>query len=234
MKLNGANVLVAGATGALGAAMSRALHQRGCRLALAGRREDVLGDLSHELGAVSAVAFEAIDTASCTRAVETASERLGHLDALVVTVGAAAFGPAIESDHATTEQLFAVNAQAPIALATAALPHLQQQGGTVAIFSAIVADYPTPGMAAYSASKAAVSAWLTAVRREQRRQEVTVFDVRPPHMDTGLVDRALSGSPPAMPEPTDMQAIIAAVISGLDDDARELFYDLNSREIKLA
>ena len=63
--------------------------------------------------------------------------------------------------------------------------------GLNAVLTAILADYPTAGMAAYSASKAAISAWLTALRPEQRRRGVTVFDIRPPHIETGLAGPAV-------------------------------------------
>lgn len=51
-------------------------------------------------------------------------------------------------------------------------------------------------MAPYSASKAALTGYLTALRHEVRRARITVLDVRPPHLETGLVERAIAGSAP--------------------------------------
>ena len=48
-----------------------------------------------------------------------------------------------------TEQLLAVNTMAPMALVRAALPRIDRGGG-VAVITAILADYPTAGIAAYS------------------------------------------------------------------------------------
>ena len=50
MKLDGARVLLTGATGGLGQAIARALHERGASLLLTGRRLDVLTPLAEEVG----------------------------------------------------------------------------------------------------------------------------------------------------------------------------------------
>ncbi|QGK70451.1 SDR family NAD(P)-dependent oxidoreductase [Allosaccharopolyspora coralli] len=234
MELQGKNVLVAGATGVLGSRVSRALRDEGARVALAGRNRHDLDALSGEFPDSPTIEFEAIDTDSCTRCVETAVRELGErLDVLVVTLGVAAFGPARETDSAVVEHLLAVNTLAPIALTTAALPHVRRAEGTVAVLSAILADHPTPDMAASSSSKAAVSAWLTALRREERSSGVSVFDIRPPHMDTGLADRAIAGTASRLPTPTDIDLVVGQILSGLRDGARELSFDVRAGEFSL-
>jgi len=103
-------------------------------------------------------------------------------------------------------------------------------GGAVVVLSAILADYPTAGMAAYSASKAGLSAWLTAVRPELRRRGVSVFDVRPPHIETGLAGRALVGQAPPMKESTTVDALVGLIVDGIRDGRRELRFDLQKGE----
>jgi len=86
-------------------------------------------------------------------------------------------------------------------------------------------------MAAYSASKAALSAYLTALRREECRNGLLVLDVRPQHLDTGFADRALAGKPPRLPEPGDQHAVARQIVQALRDDRTELAYDLRRREL---
>jgi short-subunit dehydrogenase len=100
----------------------------------------------------------------------------------------------------------------------------------VAVLTAILADYPTAGMAAYSASKAGLSAWLTALRPEQRRRGVTVFDIRPPHVETGLADRAIAGTAPAMKAGATVDEVVGMIVDGIRDGRRELRYDLQRGE----
>jgi short-subunit dehydrogenase len=86
-------------------------------------------------------------------------------------------------------------------------------------------------MAAYSASKAALSAYLTALRREVRRRRITVLDVRPPHIDTGLAGRALAGEPPPLGAGLDPEVLTAAVLAGMRDDAKVVAWDARARSL---
>jgi len=227
MDLHGARVLVAGSTGVLGAKIARGLHGEGARLCLAGRDRETLATLSAELDHAPVRRFDALEGLTGARqVVDAAADSLGGLDMLVVAIGVAAFGPVGSTDEARTEHLITVNTLAPMALIRAALPHMEH-GGTVAALSAVLADHPTAHAAAYSAGKAALSAWLVAVRHEHRGQGLTVVDIRPPHMDTGLVDRALGGRPPSLPSPADVDTVVAQIVAGLRDGAQELSFDLD-------
>jgi NAD(P)-dependent dehydrogenase (short-subunit alcohol dehydrogenase family) len=237
--LAGARTLVAGATGVLGGALARALHRDGARVAVAGRDEQELAALASELDGAPAFSFDAQDRDRCAAVVEQAAEALGGLDLLVVAIGVAAFGPGDAADDGVVEQLLAVNTTAPMALVRAAVPRMGSggtvaprmgSGGTVAVLTAILADYPTAGMAAYSASKAGLSAWLTALRPELRRRGIGVFDVRPPHIETGLAERAISGTAPPMTAGATVDEVVGLIVDGIRTGRPELRYDLMKGE----
>lgn len=222
--------MVTGATGVLGGLLATRLAHAGARLAVVGRNDDRLHQVSRACAAVTAITFDAGDSDSCVRAVKDAAAALGELDGLVVAHGVAAFGAATDVSDAVAGELFAINALAPMALARAALPHLVQ-GGVIAVVSAVLADYPTAGMSDYSASKGAVSTWLSALRRETRRARITVCDLRPPHMATGLADRALAGVAPDLPPAHDAEAIADRIVDVLRNGETELYYDPSSRQV---
>ncbi|HEX5910754.1 MAG TPA: SDR family oxidoreductase [Thermoleophilaceae bacterium] len=219
MELNDSRILVAGATGTLGGHLTTLLGDAGANLAVAARS-----------GGADTIPLELTDPDSPAAAVAAAAEQLGGLDGLVVATGAVAFGTAGELDDAVTRELFAVNTLGPIALVRAALERIEGPGG-VACLSAIVADFPTAGMASYSASKAGLSAYLTAVRREVRKRGITVLDVRPPHLDTPFSEAALAGEPPKLPEPGDPAELARAVVDALRQDKRILAYDMKQKEL---
>ena len=229
MELSGARVIVAGATGVFGGALTQELIASGAEVAVAGRDAERLAELADEHGAPTA-RLDAVDSASCERAVDALAAALGGLDAVVVTIGAPAFGPADELTPELAQEVFAINALAPMTIVRAALRHIDPPGAVVAT-SAIVADYPTAGVGAYSAAKAALSAYLAVVRRENRRAGLEVLDVRPPHMDTRFEERALTGTPPDLPEPIDHRAVAAEVVAALRDGKRQLAWDLRAKEL---
>ncbi len=228
MDLDGARVLVCGASGALGRQLTDLLLARGARVVAAGRDPGRVGEVAARCG-TEPVLFDIVDGDSCVEAVREAVDQLGGLDGLVVAVGAAGFGRAVEADAALTEELFAVNTLGPMTLVRAAASYLEQ-GGFVAVVSAILADLPTAGMAEYSAAKSALSTWLAVLRREERRH-FTVLDVRPPHLDTGLDERALGGQPPRLPEPYPSDRVVEAVVGAVEDGKREVVFDLQSGEL---
>ncbi|MEU6737256.1 SDR family NAD(P)-dependent oxidoreductase [Streptomyces physcomitrii] len=218
MELDGARVLVAGATGVLGGALTAELAARGARPALAGRDPERLARAARRYPGAPVLLFDAYDPASCARAVAEAAAGLGGLDAVVTAFGAVAFGPAAEAGDEVAEHLMAVNALAPAAFFRAALP-LLAPGSVLAALTGVVAQVPQAGMADYSASKAALAAWLGAVRREARTAGVRVLDVRPGHLDTGFADRAVAGTPPPLPAGGDPLRTVAAVAEAMAADA---------------
>ncbi len=232
MELKGKSFLVVGASGELGSRFARALAARGVRLALTARDARGLEGLAAELDA-TAIPLEITDESSRNAALAAAEESLGGLDGLLVASGVVAFGRSGELDPAAETRMMAVNAMGPISLIAAAQKRISD-GGAVVVISAVVAEFPTAGIAAYSASKAALSAYVAALRREQRRRLAVVLDVRPGHMETGFAGRALAGDPPRMPEPEDPDELVAAAVAAITEDKRELAYDPMKRTLRVS
>lgn len=232
MELRNARVLVVGASGVLGGAIADRLHAAGASVVVAGRDPQRLGAVAERVEAVASLELDLVDVEACAALVQQAASALGGLTGIVVASGVAAFGPAREEDDVVVEELFAVNTLGPIALVRASLEHLGE-GGAIAVISAVLADVPTAGMASYSASKAATSAYLTALRREVRRDKITVFDARPPHMETGLADRALAGTPPRMPQGHDVDEVVALIVQGIAEGKSELVANLKAGTVSL-
>lgn len=209
-------VLVTGATGALGGLIARELARRGAALALSGRGGARLGEVAAELGAVAAVAADLTGDGEPERVVDEARAALGGLDAVVCAIGVVAFGPAREVSDATLRALVEVNLLAPARLTRAAISRLEP-GGVVVNLSAIVAEMPTAGMAAYSAAKAGLTAFDRAAGREMRRARLRMVDVRPPHLATGLETRPIAGEAPALPEGRDPADWARRVADAIED-----------------
>ena len=222
--LDGACVLVAGAAGGLGAPLSRRLATAGARLTLTGRDGGRLAALGLDALCVPA---DLRKVGIAEKVVERAVERYGHLDGLVFAAGSVAFGPATEIPDQVIIDLFTLNTLAPIRLLRAALPHLQASaagGGApfVVHISAVVAETPMPGMAAYSASKAGLAAFDQAAARELRRSRIRLIDARPPHTETGLADRPVFGTAPRLPTGLDPESVADRILAGIVNEETDL------------
>lgn len=232
MELNGARMVLTGATGVLGAKIASRLAQQGTHLAVAGRDHNRLEQARQRCAAPVSIPFDANDLGNCADVISTAARSLGGLDGLVVAHGVAVFGNAVEVRDSSASTAMTANALAPMALARAALPHLST-GSVIAAVSAVLADYPTAGMSDYTASKAALSAWLSALRRETRRSGVTICDLRPPHMDTGLEQHPVEGQAPTMPRAHDADEIADRIVEALRTGATALYYDAREQGVRL-
>lgn len=218
------SVLVLGASGGLGAPITRRLAQAGARLTLLGRDRGRLEALGLD---AALVVGDLLLAETAQRAVAGAVAAHGGIDGLIVASGAVAFGPVGELPDEALVDLFLLNALAPIRLLQAALPQLaesarQGRGPFVVHLSAVVAEQPVAGMAAYSASKGALTAYDAAAGRELRRAGIRLLDARPPHTETGLAGRPLAGTAPRLPAGLDPDAVAARVIAAIVDDERDL------------
>ncbi|OZC66321.1 short-chain dehydrogenase [Rhodococcus sp. 15-725-2-2b] len=213
--LDGARILVFGASGGLGGPIVEQLAKAGARLTLSGRsiesdHHTVNADLTLPDSARSVVA-EAV-------------EHHGGLDGIVIAAGVVAFGPVTEVDDDTVDELLLLNYLAPLRVLREALTTLDQ-GGFVLNISAVVADKPMPNMGAYSASKAAVSALLKSVRTEARKSKIRIVDVRPPHTETGLATRPIAGQAPKLPQGLTPDAVAARIVAAITDDETDVGAD---------
>ncbi|MEU9704329.1 SDR family NAD(P)-dependent oxidoreductase [Streptomyces sp. NPDC047981] len=213
MSVGGTRVLVVGATGDIGGLAAGQLAERGAVTALAGRNRARLAERASALGGRPWRSFDAYDLDGCARLAPWAEAALGGLDAVVVTVGVAAFGSAAEVSDASAEHVFTVDALAPMAVARGAL-RMMSPGGVVAVVTGEVVDRPARGMADYAAAKTALAAWLGVAGREARRERVTVMDVRMPHLDNGFAARAAVGTAPALGPGADPPAAVREHLVG--------------------
>lgn len=216
--LDGASVIVAGASGGLGSSIGARLSDSGARLILFGRDESRLA--ATEL-AGERVVGDLGDPDACEAAVQAAVSSYGRLDGVVNAAGTVAFGEVTALTDDVIDGLLVANLVGPIRLVRAALPHLDE-GGFIANISAVVAEQPTAGMAFYSATKAALTAFDKALARELRRRRLDVLDIRPPHTETGLANRPLAGTAPRLPEGLAPDAVARKVVEAIEAGAREL------------
>ncbi len=213
-----ASIVVAGATGALGSRIGTHLEKHGARLVAFGRDEGRLGSLPF---GGPRVAGDLRDRSACEAAVGAALTQYGRLDGIVNAAGVVAFGPVDDLDDDVIDALLVANLVGPIRLARAALPHIGE-GGFVAQISAIVAERPVAGMAFYSATKAALTAFDHAFAREVRRRKIDVLDIRPPHTETGLAGRPIAGEAPRLPEGLSPDFVAERIVRAIQDGEREL------------
>ena len=192
MRLDGAVVVVTGASSGSGRATARELGRAGALVGLLGRDEAVLGAVAAELPAGRAVAVPAdvADAGSVARAATVVTERLGPVEGWVNCAGVALFGTVLDTPPEQTARVLEVNVGGCVHGARAALPAMVERGGGVLVnVSSVLGIVPAPHLTAYSMSKAAVRTLSAGLRSELRRagvRGVHVCTVLPGAVDTPI------------------------------------------------
>jgi NAD(P)-dependent dehydrogenase (short-subunit alcohol dehydrogenase family) len=165
-RLEGRRVLVTGAASGMGEAIARLFAAEGAQLALLDISAEKLAEVGRATGQL-ALPTDVASEASVQAAVDRAAATLGGLDAVVNAAGVLAHRRFEDTDAATFQKIIGVNLAGPFNVCRAALPHLRRSGaGAVVNIASLSAVRPVPGMAVYSASKAALLAMSEALSGE--------------------------------------------------------------------
>ncbi len=215
----GRTIAIIGAAGGLGSELVRQLQTCGARLILAGPHTEKLEPLAHPADRV--LSFDLRDSRAGDQLVRTAQD-LGGLDGVINAAGVVAFGPLTELDDVDLKEMFLINVLGPLWMMKRVTPMLSDSNGWLCSISGVIAETPMPNMAAYAATKASISAASRALFRELRRQNVFVCDARPPHTETGLAGRAISGTAPTFPPGLEPSRVAARILLGIEERTPEL------------
>lgn len=176
-------VLITGAKGGLGSSVTQAFLDTGATVA-GTSRSIAASDFPHPR--FTAIPADLSDGPSATRVAGVAVERFGKIDALIHVAGGFAGGEPIHStDDATWDSMMNLNVRAAFHILRAVIPHMRRarRGSIVAIGSRAALE-PAPGIAAYSASKAALVSLLHTAALENRDAGITANVILPGTIDT--------------------------------------------------
>jgi short-subunit dehydrogenase len=175
--------VITGASSGIGEAAARELasdHQ----VVLVARREELLAPLAETLGG----SFVACDLRHEYSAEEVADHVRGlgiPLGLLVNNAGAGGRGAFAESGYEGVRRTMELNFDAQVRLTEALLPLLREAAPSAIVnVSSTAARVSRPGVAAYSASKAALSAWSDGLAVEEKPHGVHVGLVLPGFIET--------------------------------------------------
>ncbi|WP_406214259.1 SDR family oxidoreductase [Streptomyces canus] len=159
-ELSGKVALITGASRGIGYGIAEALVARGDRVVITGRTEDSLKEAVETLGAERAVyvAGKAHDEAHQAAAVERAMEAFGRVDYLVNNAGTnPVFGPIADLDLNVARKVFETNVISALGFAQKTWYAWQKDnGGAIVNIASVAGIAPSPFIAAYGVSKAAL------------------------------------------------------------------------------
>lgn len=189
-KYRGKRVVITGGTSGIGLATATLLVDGGARVVVTGRTPSSLESARAKLGdgamVVDSDAVSGIDSL-----VDRVAAELGGVDLLVLNAGATDAATVADTEEASYDRLFALNAKAPFFTVQKFLPLLP--AGSAVVLTTSVSN--TKGIATtsvYSATKAALRSMTRTFARELLDRGIRVNAVSPGPIDTGILERTMS------------------------------------------
>ena len=205
------SALVTGGSSGIGLALARALREDGYDLTLVARRPEPLEAAASELDAL-AVPANLGDCDACVDAVAAHVERHGGMDVLVNSAGIGIGGSFGDQETKKIELQLDVNLRATLVTTREALPHLRASRGQIITLASIAGTIPTPGLAVYGATKAALIAWTSSLNREEAENGVRATAISPGFVATRMTE--WTGLPEEEQiQPDDVVAVVRAVLA---------------------
>jgi NAD(P)-dependent dehydrogenase (short-subunit alcohol dehydrogenase family) len=163
------------------------LRDEGFELTLVSRRAERVEAAAAELGAVASAANMA-DEEDCARVVAEHRDRFGRLDVLVNSAGVGIGGRVEDLPAKHLDMQLDVNLRGLFLVTQAAIPLLRESHGWIVNLASIAGTLPTPGLATYGATKAAVIALTRSLNEELDADGVRAIALCPGFVDTPMAE----------------------------------------------
>ncbi|ALC27014.1 MULTISPECIES: SDR family NAD(P)-dependent oxidoreductase [Streptomyces] len=184
--------LVTGASRGIGRAIAFRLAEEGFDLTLSGRDAAALREAGAECArkadtTVATVPADMAKEADVRRLAEAHRDSYGRLDLLVLSAGVGSAGSLGGYPVRRFDKQFSVNVRAPFLLIDACMDLLRRTApARIVAVSSLTGRAPEPGLAAYGASKAALSALCEAINTESSAEGVSATALQPGYVDTEM------------------------------------------------
>ena len=229
MQLSNQRIVITGAGGGIGRALTAELASRGARLCLLVRQCDPnVASLTIDMARDAQTFTWACDVSRADqrdKAVNAVERAWGGADVLINLAGVLDFRPFQDEDPAMLQRMMQVNVEAPMQLSRAFLPGMLERGhGRIVNVGSMFGSIGFPFFAAYSATKFALRGYSQALRRELAGTGVGVTYVSPRAVNTPLnppvVHAMASRGMMRMDEP---EPVAKAIVRAIEKERSEAY-----------
>jgi decaprenylphospho-beta-D-erythro-pentofuranosid-2-ulose 2-reductase len=229
------SVLVLGGGSDIAAAtLRRLVAGRTRRVVLAGRRTEAFAGLTAELQAagarVDAIAFDADRTESHPAVIDAAFDEHGPFDVVLVAFGLLGDPDTSAERHDEAVAVVRTTMLGGVSVLVPAAERLRRQGhGRLVVLSSLGAERPRASNAVYSAAKAGLDGFATALGDRLAGSGVRVMVVRPAFVATKMT----AGRTP-LPMAVSAGEVADAIVGGLRRGAETVWVPRRGRWAMLA
>jgi uncharacterized oxidoreductase len=221
MKLSGNTIFITGGGSGIGRGLAEALHQRGNKVIIGGRRRSHLDEVVAANPGMTAIELDITNAASIERVAAQLIKDYPDLNVLINNAGVMQPDTAAgRVDDALMVSTITTNLMGPIRMTSALIDHLKTKNDAVVAYtSSVLAFVPLAVTAVYSSTKAALHSYIMSQRFMLRDTTVRVLEIAPPWVRTDLMNSREAEQ--AMP----LDAYIDETMTVLGTDANEVLVE---------
>jgi uncharacterized oxidoreductase len=220
MNLTGNTIFITGGGSGIGRALAEALHKRGNKVIISGRRKRHLDAVVKANPGIEAIQIDIADPDNIKAVAQKLIQEHPDLNVLINNAGI------MEPDQAAgiiDENLLAstvsTNLLGPIRLTSALVDQLKNRRGVILYNTSVLGFVPLAVTAVYSATKAALHSYALSQRFLLRDSGVKVLEMVPPWVRTELMNSQEAEQ--AMP----LDQFISETLEALGTDAEEILVE---------
>jgi uncharacterized oxidoreductase len=221
MNLTGNTIFITGGGSGIGRGLAEALHKKGNKVIISGRRRGHLEATVHANPGIDSIELDIADPASINAVAKELIARYPNLNVLINNAGIMQIDDlSTDVDDQLISSTITTNLMGPIRMTGALIEHLKrQQSATVFVVSSVLGFVPMAMAAVYSSTKAALHSYTQSLRYKLRNTSVKVQEIVPPWVQTDLLNS--NEEPRAMP----LKDFIDETIIALGTEADEVLVE---------
>lgn len=200
MKLKDKTVIITGGSLGLGKATAILFAKEGAKVIITGRTEKTLKETVEEAKKeglnIDCLRSDVAKEEDCMKAVDYAINKYGCIDILFNNAGVLPVGTTHETSTEEWDKVFNINVKGTWLMSKYTIPHMLKQGkGCIVNNSSILGLKAVPGLAAYIATKGAVTQLTRSMALEYADKGIRVNAVCPGAIETPMVDGLFNNMP---------------------------------------
>ncbi|RYX83080.1 SDR family NAD(P)-dependent oxidoreductase [bacterium] len=211
MKITGNTILITGGTSGIGRGLAQALHERDNRVIIAGRRQNLLDDITTNHPGMAGLQLDLGSPTSLSHLADEVEAHYPELNVLVANAGISRSEDLTsdEWDASIAQAIIETNILGVLRVTAALLPILKKRpDATIIVTTSNLAIIPLSAYPTYCASKAFLHSWLQSLRHQLRDIPVEVLELSPPYVQTELTGEQQASDPRAIPLPVYISEVI--------------------------